>query len=396
MIISGFPETCDNGSAEQAVDWKRLRSDEVERFFDGAVSETGSYLKVYQRSGHSIKARGWPWIQAGLRRVLGQEKVDKAKILRDGGLLLKTKNPPQTELLLKTTSLLGEDCDVKRDTKLNISRGTIHAFDLLDLSEDEVVHWLAEFGVTAAKRFTRKVGDKVENTPTILLTFDRPTCPSRLPLDYVTYHVKAHVPNPLMCYRCGHFGHPEVHCQNEKKCLDCGEHVHDGTCVQKCLNCGQMGHSCRSRECPVWVKEKAICALKVEHEIPYGEARRKYEETHQPPTLQPYADVVRTPSASKQGDADLREKVERLEKKIDDITTLLAQLMEQLNLKKDTPNQKARQAKALRWSWVLLQVRTGWMRVAQGPILSIWMILIWIPSLVVPISKQLRFKDGRR
>ena len=327
----------------QSRPWKRLRSDEVERFFDGAVSETGSYLKVYLRSGHSIKAKGWPWIQAGLRRVLGQERVDKAKLLRDGSLLLKTKNLTQTELLLKATSLLEEECDVKRDAKLNTSRGTIHAFDLLDLSEDEVVHWLTDFGVTAAKRFTRKVGDKIENTPTILLTFDRPTCPSKLQLDYVTYHVKAHIPNPLMCFRCGHFGHPEVHCQNEKKCLDCGEHVHDGTCVQKCLNCGQMGHSCRSRECPTWVKEKAICALKVEHEIPYGEARRKYEEAHQPPTLQAYADVVRTPSASKQGDADLREKVERLEKKIDDMTTILAQLTQQLNISKDFPNQKVRQ-----------------------------------------------------
>ena len=104
-----------------------------------------------------------------------------------------------------------------------------------------------------------------------------------------------------------------------------------------------MGHSCRSRECPTWVKEKAICALKVEHEIPYGEARRKYEEAHQPPTLQAYADVVRTPSASKQGDADLREKVERLEKKIDDMTTILAQLTQQLNISKDFPNQKVRQ-----------------------------------------------------
>lgn len=326
----------------QSRPWKRLRSDEVEQFFDGPLNETGSYLKVYLRSGKSIRSKGWPWIQAGLRKVLGQDRVEKAKILRDGSLLLKTKNQTQTDKLLKTTALMGEECDIKRDVKLNVSRGTIHAYDLIDLTEDEVVHWLAEFDVTAAKRFTKRVGDQVENTPTILLTFDKPTCPSKLVLDYVTYHVKKHVPNPLICFRCGNFGHPEARCMNERKCLDCGNPIHDGTCERKCLNCGQVGHSCRSRECPTWIKEKDICALKVEYEIPYGEARRRYEESHQPPALQAYADVVRTPSASRQGDCDLKEKVEKLEKKIDDMTKMLFQVTEQLKAGREPPKQTDR------------------------------------------------------
>ena len=75
---------------------------------------------------------------------------------------------------------------------------------------------------------------------------------------------------------------------NERKCPDCGNHIHDGACEQKCLNCGQVGHSWRSRECPAWIKEKDICALKVEYKIPYGEAKRRYEESHQPPALQAY------------------------------------------------------------------------------------------------------------
>ena len=102
---------------------------------------------------------------------------------------------------------------------------------------------------------------------------------------------------------------------------------HDGRCEMKCLNCGKVGHSCRSRECPSWIQEKAICTLKVEHEISYAEARKQYEKNNkQPPTLQPYAEVVQTQSMPKQDENELREKVTRLEKKIDDMTDVLAQM----------------------------------------------------------------------
>ena len=71
---------------------------------------------------------------------------------------------------------------VEWDQQLNQSCETIRAFDLVDLSESEIVGWLGEFGVVLAKRFKRKVGNQVDNTPTLLLTFDRPPCPKRLEL----------------------------------------------------------------------------------------------------------------------------------------------------------------------------------------------------------------------
>ena len=314
---------------------KRLREDEVESFFDGSIGRDGSYLRLKFQGEKSFKSKGWPWIQSAIRNVLGQEKVEKANILRDGCLLLKTKNKAQTEKLLKVSNLLGEDCEVVRDEKLNMSRGTIHSYDLLELSEDEVVQWLSEYGVTHAKRYTRRVGGSVEGTPTLLLTFDMPSCPTKIQLDYVTYHVKKYIPNPLLCYRCGKFGHSEARCTNEERCLTCGESKHDGECVAKCLNCSQLGHSCLSRECAVWQKEKDICTLKVEQEIPYGQARKLYEDTHHPPSLQGYAEAVRLPSAI-QPDPEMKEKVDRLERKIDEMANVLTQLAAQLNTDRET------------------------------------------------------------
>ena len=63
----------------------------------------------------------------------------------------KNKNKVQTEKLLKVSNLLGEDFTVACDEKLDVSRGTIHSYDLLELSEDEVVQWLSEYGVTHAR-----------------------------------------------------------------------------------------------------------------------------------------------------------------------------------------------------------------------------------------------------
>ena len=309
---------------------KRLREDELESFFDDSVGRDGTYLRVHLQGDKSFTGKGWPWIQAGIRNVLGQDKVEKANVLRDGCLLLKTKTKVQTEKLMKVSTFLGDGCEVTKDPKLNVSRGTIHAYDLLELSEEEVVHWLSEFGVTNAKRFTRKVGGKVEGTPTLLLTFDRPSCPSKLELDYITYHVKRHVPNPLICYQCGKFGHPEVRCTNDAKCLRCGDGKHSGDCVEKCANCSQLGHSCLSRKCEVWQREKDICTLKVEKEIPYGQARKIYESAHQPPALQGYADVVRTPSINKQSDLEMKGNVERLEQKLDELTKILTRVAQQL------------------------------------------------------------------
>lgn len=310
---------------------KRLREDEVESFFDGNAGRDGSYLRASLKGEKSFNGKGWPWIQAGIRNVIGQEKVEKANVLRDGCLLLKTKNKTQTEKLLKITTLMGDECEVKRDEKLNVSRGTIHAYDLFDLSEEDVVHWLSEFGVTHAKRFTRKVEGTVQKTPTILLTFAMPTCPNKIELDYMTYHVKRYIPNPLICYRCGKFGHPEVRCTNEPKCLTCGENKHNGECEEKCQNCSQLGHSCLSWKCAVWQREKDICTLKVEQEIPYGQARKLYENSQKPPTLKGYAEAVRLPSVSLQNDMEMKGKVEKLERKIDEMTNLLAQMAKKLN-----------------------------------------------------------------
>ena len=311
---------------------KRLRGEDITDEVFGNNSGTGSYLRLVLKSEKSLKSRGWPWVQTCLRGILGKEKLDKANFLRDGSLMVKTKNPSQTEKLMGLKQMMGEACEVFRDQKLNTSRGTIRAYDLEDLSDDEIVQWLGEFGVVQAKRFTRRVAGNTVPTPTVLLTFDMPTCPEKIQLDYITYHVKKHIPSPLMCFKCGQYGHPEKRCNNERRCLKCGELEHAGMCEVKCMSCGDTGHTCRSHECKTWKKENEICKLKVELEVSYAEARKHYENTYKPPQLQSYSEMVRMPSDHRAGEDGLKKKVEQLEKKIDEMSVLLTRMAEGLTL----------------------------------------------------------------
>ena len=309
---------------------KRTRADDrIENFWDDNRADSGTYLIVKLHHGKTLKGRGWPYIQQCVRGILGEQKLQKASFQSDGSLLVKTSSDKQTEKLLKVTVFGAEACDVTRDDRLNKSRGTIHAFDLIDLTEDEVVGWLKDFGVVAAKRFTRRVDGHPENTPTLLLTFDKPTCPNKIELDYVTYHIRRHIPNPLICYRCGQFGHAEARCSAAAVCLNCAGERHEGPCESKCVNCGQTGHSCRSRECLTWKKEREICEMKVDRDISYAHARRIYAETHQTPITRPYASVVRGQGDASGQDTGLRGRVEKLEQKLDKLISLLDTLISQ-------------------------------------------------------------------
>ena len=307
---------------------KRAREDDMVANFWSEDDDSGVYLSVKLQSGQPLKERGWPWIQTCIRGILGsKDKVDKANFMNDGRLLLKTKDSTQTEKLLKVCMFGDEACVIEKDEKLNQSRGTINAPDLMGLPEDEIVGWLSDFGVVGARRFTRRVGNHTEKTPIILLTFDRPSCPTRLEFDYVVYQVRQHIPNPLICLQCGKYGHMQARCQAEAVCLTCGEQKHEGTCSQKCIHCNDDTHDCLSRQCPKWKKEKSICEIKVTRDVSYAHARRLYEKENHTPNIRPFNTVVRG-NSDPLPDPSLKAQMGTIEQKLDKMITLLDRFLQ--------------------------------------------------------------------
>ena len=139
---------------------KRVRAEDgIENFWENE-NDNGIFLIIKLKTGKPMKGRGWPWVQQCIRGILGQGesgKVAKVSFLSKGDLLVKTKNEKQTEKLIRASFFGEEPCEVVKDERLNSSKGRIYAPDLMELSEGEVVGWLGEFGVVAAKRVTKWV-----------------------------------------------------------------------------------------------------------------------------------------------------------------------------------------------------------------------------------------------
>ena len=116
-------------------------------------------------------------------------------------------------------------------------------------------------------------------------------------------------------------------------CLNCGGGQHDGDCLPKCINCSSHGHSCRSKECPIWKKEKEICAIKTRQDISYAHARRLYETNQQQTPPAPYATVLQAPPDPPALDTSLQDRVDALEKKVDKMLSLLSKLANQAGVR---------------------------------------------------------------
>ena len=268
-------------------------------FYDLGVNDDGeneeAYLVVEILSGKPFKSRGWPWIQACIRNVVGG-KVEKAYIGGDGKLVIKTKNKKQTKQLLETKMFNDEPVQCSMHERMNTSRGTIYAPDLVDLSEEEVLGWLKEFGVTAVKQVRRSTKDGEVGTPLFVLTFCRNKVPEDIKLDYVRYKVRPSYPRPLMCIACGRFGHRAEGCRYDPKCRKCGieQGNHDeAKCTLNCANCGSKKHTfLLVEECEAYKEQQEICKIKYEQDVSFREAERIMKEGKKVQPAQSFAQVV--------------------------------------------------------------------------------------------------------
>ena len=50
---------------------KRIRAGEVTESFWENTDKDGVYLTIKLKFGRSVKSRGWPWVQACIRGILG-------------------------------------------------------------------------------------------------------------------------------------------------------------------------------------------------------------------------------------------------------------------------------------------------------------------------------------
>ncbi|XP_055604231.1 uncharacterized protein LOC129752483 [Uranotaenia lowii] len=113
----------------------------------------------------------------------------------------------------------------------------------------------------------------------MVLTLKGTVPPPYIYFGFIRVATRPYYPRPLLCYKCGKYGHSKNRCPDAPICLDCGFPSHHDPCPNRplCINC-RGNHSAKNKSCPVYKQEEAIIRLKVDHGITQTEAAKIYQE----------------------------------------------------------------------------------------------------------------------
>ena len=231
-------------------------------------------------------------------------EVKAVKSLRNGDILVHCALRSHALNLLKLKAFAGITCKVSPHRSLNSSKGIIRDRErcLQSMTEETITKELADQGVIHVKRFTVKTSAGVTNTNTYLMTFSCASLPQAIKAGYHNIKVEVYIPNPLRCYKCQRYGHGAMRCTNGHICHRCGGNEHEGSDCKEtpfCCNC-KGSHMASSKECPIWIRETAICKLKVSNNISFPEARKRYFNQNKPTasaTANSYAAAAKVPQS---------------------------------------------------------------------------------------------------
>lgn len=205
-------------------------------------------------------------------------------LLRDGNLLILTRNARVAEKFVKTKSL-SNVCSIscKLHDTLNSVKGVIYAPCLINVPEQEIVQEMKEQGVTDVYKFTKPSDDGKSRIPTgkIIVTFDLYRLPTTVDVAWYKCKVEHYIPNPMRCKNCQKLGHTKNRCKGNATCPECSlpPHAPEKCTRIFCTNCSEA-HSSADKNCPRYVQMKEVLKIKTKNYCSIAEARRKYRENN--------------------------------------------------------------------------------------------------------------------
>ena len=226
-----------------------------------------------EEEGKDISSLSPFLIHKTIMSVAGEPK--SIKNLRSGDLLIQCAKEPHEKNLLKMTKFCDVKCTVTPHSSLNVSKGIVRCPALNKQTDEHILEFMKEQGVTAVRRINVFRDNVLKPSNTFVFTFSTPVLPSTVKIGFIQAKVDVYIPNPLRCYQCQIFGHHEHKCGRQAVCANCGmpEHCPSGQCQRpaRCANC--LGdHPANSKQCPTWEKEKKILKIKCEQNITFPEA----------------------------------------------------------------------------------------------------------------------------
>ena len=279
-----------------------------------SVGDDGPYLQPYgsyviikpRDEGVSFRKINVFWPTKYLRSICGAENLE-IESPANGSLIVRTQNRAQTKALLKCTRFCEKDVTVSLHPSRNSTKGTVFAPEMRFMTEAEILEGLRCEGVSHVRRLTTFRDGERKDTNLLVITFDTTTLPDSLLAGHIRYPVRVFIPNPLRCFNCQRFGHSSKFCKQNARCQKCGETPHEGSICSapiKCLSCNSTDHGTNSNQCPVWKREKEICAVKATSGVSYQQARRSVEEKNPSTDKKTYAQAAKVQTIAAQTQTD--------------------------------------------------------------------------------------------
>ncbi|XP_062703962.1 uncharacterized protein LOC134286366 [Aedes albopictus] len=232
-------------------------------------------------------------IGSSVQVAIGEKEARSVAASREGRgsrYLLRTSSRSIVDKLTKLTELIdGTQIEIFLHPTLNTVQGLVFEPDSIDTDEKVIEKNLRSEGVQAVRRIKKRVNGKLQNTPLLVLSFSGTVLPSYVFFGLLRISVKQYYPSPMLCFKCGMYGHSQKMCQQPGICLRCSQplHVADGEQCNNtpyCFHC-KNGHSVKSRDCAKFKEEDKIVHLKVDQGISYTEARRRYNDDNKRETI---------------------------------------------------------------------------------------------------------------
>lgn len=196
-------------------------------------------------------------------------------------ILVFDKNNAEKFINTKSVNFGEEDLDVvfEAHSVLNYSKGTIFCPEIIKMSNEEIISSLKDQNVSDIYRFQKRNSNNLLiDSGLFILTFNGTNPPRNIKVAYLSVMVSTYYPSPRQCNHCFKLGHTTKQCKNstlEKACVRCGSVAIHEECEFTCVNCRES-HSNKYKGCNEYKKEKAIIKLKIDHNLSYPEARRRY------------------------------------------------------------------------------------------------------------------------